>query len=65
MQQLQVKNPQMFQTINQARNSGVNPQQLLKQIMGNSSNEQMQQVLSQAKQFGVPDNVLSQVQNMK
>lgn len=65
MGQLQTKNPQMFQMINQAKNSGGNPQNILKQIMGKSSPEQMQQVLTQAKSMGVPENVLSQIQNLK
>lgn len=60
-----MKNPQAYQVINQARNSGANPQELIKQFMGNTNNQQMQDVLTQAKNFGVPDNVLQQVQNMK
>lgn len=65
MGQLQAKNPQMFQMINQARNNGTNPQSMLKQMMGKSSPEQMQQILTQAKGMGVPDNILSQIQNFK
>lgn len=65
MQMLQTKNPQMFNMINQARNSGTDPQAMLKQMIGNSNPEQMQNVINQAKQMGVPDNILSQIQNMK
>lgn len=65
MTQLQSKNPQAFQLINQARNSGANPQMLMKQMMSNIDKNSMQQVLTQAKQFGVPDNVLQQIQNIK
>lgn len=65
MGQLQAQNPQAFQEINQAINSGVNPQQFMKQVMGNATPQQMQQVLQMGKQFGVPDEVLQQVQNMK
>ena len=65
MEQLQTKNPQAFQMINQAKNSGANPQQLIKQLVGNVNPQQMQQVLNQAKQMGVPDVILSQVQNIK
>jgi len=46
-------------------NNGTNPQMLMKQMMGNMNNTQMQNVLNQAKQMGVPDNVLNQIQNMK
>ena len=65
MGQLQSRNPQMANQINQAMNSGVNPQALMKQMMGNMDNTQIQNALNQAKQFGVPDNILNQMQNMR
>ena len=65
MGQLQSKNPQMFQMINQVMQKGSNPQDILKQMIGKSSPEQMQQVLTQAKGMGVPDDILSQIQNFK
>lgn len=65
MNQLQGKNPQMFQIINQAQNNGVNPQNMLKQMMGGIDTQQMQNIMQQAKQMGCPDNVLSQLQNLK
>nr|DAW20982.1 MAG TPA: hypothetical protein [Caudoviricetes sp.] len=46
-------------------NSGTDPQALMRQMMGNMDNSQMQQVLGQAKNMGVPDNILNQIQNMK
>ena len=54
----------MFQMITQAQNSGANPQDFMKQIMGKATPEQMQNVLNQAKNMGVPNEVLNQVQNM-
>ena len=51
--------------LSQARNNGANPQGFLKQLIGNSSPQDIQQVLQMGKQFGVPDNILSQIQNMK
>lgn len=63
MQQLQSRNPQAFQEVNQAINSGINPQSFLKQVMGNISPQEMQNVMTQAKQFGVPNEVLQQIQN--
>jgi hypothetical protein len=45
--------------------SNGNPQDIVKQMVGNSSPEQIQQVLQMGKQMGVPDNVLSQIQNIK
>ena len=65
MGQLQARNPQMASQISQAMNSGANPQALMKQMMGNMDNSQMQQVMGQMKQFGCPDNILNQIQNMK
>ena len=65
MGQLQARNPQMASQINQAMNSGADPQALMRQMMGNMDNSQMQQVLGQAKNMGVPDNILNQIQNMK
>ena len=65
MGQLQSRNPQMASQISQAMQSGVNPKNLMKQMMGNVDNNQMQQMMGQLKQFGCPDNILNQIQNMK
>lgn len=65
MGQLQARNPQMANQISQAMQSGANPQALMKQMMGNMNNGQIQQVLTQAKNLGVPDNILQQMQNIK
>ena len=65
MSQLQARNPQMVQMINQARNDGTNPQEFLKQVMQNSSSSDVQNVLLQAQQMGVPEEVLKTVQNIK
>ena len=45
--------------------SNGNPQAMLKQLLGNATPEQKQGLLNQAKSYGVPDNILSQLQNMK
>ena len=63
LNQLQMKNPQMFQAINQARNNGINPQNMLKQMIGQSSPQEMQDIIKQAKSMGCPDNILNQIQN--
>lgn len=65
MGQLQTRNPQMANQISQAMQNGTNPQSLMKQMMGNMDNNQIQNAMNQAKQFGVPDNILNQMQNMK
>lgn len=63
--QLQTKNPQMASQISNAMQNGANPQALMKQMMGNVDNNQMQNVLSQARNLGVPDNILQQIQNAR
>ncbi len=37
---------------------------MLKQMIGNATPEQRQGLFSQAKKYGVPDEVLSKIQNM-
>jgi hypothetical protein len=41
------------------------PEKAVQQIMHSITPEQRQSILSQAKQFGVPEDILSKVQNMK
>lgn len=65
MNQLQTRNPKIASEIKQAMESGVNPQDFMKQVMGNVSNNDMQQMLQQASTLGVPNDVLQQFQNMK
>ena len=65
MRQLQAKSPQGFQTINTLMQNNGNPQAMVKQVMGNMSPEQREGIFRQAKQYGCPDNILSQIQNMK
>lgn len=55
----------MFQMISQAQNNGINPQNMLKQMMGNANPQQMQNIIQQAKGMGCPDSILNQLQNMK
>jgi hypothetical protein len=38
---------------------------MLKQLMGNMSNEQKGALLKQAKSYGAPDEILAKLQNMK
>jgi len=45
--------------------SNGNPQDIIKQLMGSASKEQKEALFRQAKNYGVPDNILSQIQNMK
>lgn len=64
MTQLQRKNPQGFQMVQNLMQNNGDPSSLIKQILGNATPEQRQNLLTQAKQYGVPDNILSAIQNM-
>lgn len=46
------------------QNNG-NPMSMIQQVMGGMSDEQKGNFFKQCKQFGCPDNILSQLQNMK
>ena len=63
MNQLKTRNPQAFQIVEQARNNNGNPMDLFKQMTSNYTPEQMDSLFSKAKQMGIPDDVLQQVQN--
>ena len=65
LNQLKTKNPKGFQLVNEAMRNNGNPEALLKQLMGNAKPEEKQALLQRAKNYGVPDSVLSQIQNMK
>lgn len=65
MNQLQQRDPQRFQTVNQMIRSGANPNGILKQMMGQANTQDIQNVFGQARQMGVPDNFLSNLQNMR
>ena len=56
------KNFQVAQNLMQNKN---NPQDLVNQIMSNINPEKKQNLLNQMKQYGCPENILSQLQNMK
>jgi len=62
---LQIQSPQKYKLINEAMLNNGNPNAILKQMIGNATPEQKQGLLSEAKKYGVPDNVLSKIQNMK
>ena len=62
---MKVKLPQNFQTINALMQNKNNPQDLVNQIFGSISPEQKQNLLSQMKAYGMPEHLLSKLQNMK
>ena len=57
--------PKNFQVAQNLMQSNGNPQGLVKQIMGNISPEQKQNLLNQMKSYGCPNELLSKLQNMK
>ena len=65
MNRLKAQNPRGYQMISQAMQNNGDPQPMLKQMFSNASPEQRQNILTQAKGFGVPENILSQLQNMR
>lgn len=65
MNQMKVKMPQNFQTINALMQNKNNPQDLVNQIMSNLNQEQKQNLLNQCKQYGMPNEMLAKLQNMK
>ena len=60
-----MKSPQNYKLISEAMQNNGNPQALVQQMMGSMSNEQKGALLKQAKGYGCPEEILSQLQNMK
>lgn len=65
LRQVQQKNPQGYQFANYVMQNGSNVDPIVKQMLGKITPEQKQQVLNAAKNYGVPDTYLSQLQNLK
>lgn len=60
-----MKNPKGFQTINALMQNNSNPQAIIQQMMTGASPEQKESLFKQAKNYGVPDEILAKLQNMK
>lgn len=65
LNQVKEQNPAMINTLLDAQKKGISPQQLVKDMMIKASPEQAQQVISQVKSFGVPNNIIDELQNFK
>lgn len=65
MSQMKVKNPKGFQTINALMQNNGNPETMIQQMFKNSTTEQRQNILNQAKNYGVPTEILAKLQNIK
>lgn len=55
-----MKNPQAFKRYEEIRKNNNNPQELLKQVTGNYTPEQMQQFQKFANGFGITNEQLNQ-----
>ena len=62
---MKVKMPKNFQVAQNLMQNNGNPQGLVKQIMGSINPEQKQNLLNQCKAYGMPEHLLSKLQNMK
>lgn len=60
-----MKNPKGFQTINALMQNNGNPKAIIQQMMTGASPEQKENLFKKAKNYGVPEQILSQIQNMK
>lgn len=58
---MKVKNPQVFQFLEQARANQSNPQEIFKEITKNYKPEQMDALFDRAKQFGISDDTIKQL----
>lgn len=63
LNQLRMRQPQQYQLIQQMVQNKGNPMDLLKQVVGGYTPEQLQNFYTTAQKMGVPNDVLSQVQN--
>lgn len=63
MSNLEARDPRLAGQIRTMMTNGTDPKSVVKQMMGNQSPEQISNVLKTAKQYGVPDEILSQIQN--
>lgn len=62
---MKVKNPQGYQFVNNLIQNNGNPNAILNQVFGQIKPEVRQNILNQAKGYGVPENILAKIQNMK
>jgi hypothetical protein len=65
MSNLEARDPRLAGQIRTMMNNGTDPKSVVRQIIGNQSPEQISNMMSMAKQYGVPDEILSQLQNNK
>ena len=62
---MKVRNPQGYQFVNNLMQNNGNPNAILNQVFGQIKPEVRQNILNQAKEYGVPENILAKIQNIK
>lgn len=65
MRQLQGKNANGFQQVQNMMNMKQNPEPYVRQMMANMSPEQKQDLFKKLNGYGCPTEILSRLQNMK
>ena len=60
---MKIKNPQMFQKIEQLRQNQSNPIEIFKQVTNGYSNDQMNNFYNQARNMGFSDDLINQLKN--
>lgn len=65
MSNLEARDPRLASQMRTMMTNGTDPKSVVKQMMSNITPEQTSNILSMAKQYGVPDEILSQMQNNK
>ena len=60
---MKIKNPQMFQRIEQLRKNQSNPVEIFKQVTNGYSNDQMNNFYNQARNMGFSDDLINQLKN--
>ena len=61
MNQIKMKNPQMFQMLEQAQKNQKNPKKLFKEVTKNYKPEQMENIFNRARQFGIGDDIINEL----
>lgn len=64
MNQLKMKNPKVFQMVEEAIQNKNNPMELFKQITSNYTPEQMNNFYKQAEQIGFSPDLINQVKGI-
>lgn len=65
LNKLQMQNPSGYQFLSTVMQNNANPSDILSNLLKNSSQEQRDALVQQAKNYGCPENYLKQIQNFR